>query len=110
MVTFTLVGLLENHAAGAFPLVESEQRGSGGGFEYVVYTLASQGGALEVFASTNRRPGLVAFLGRHELERLLAHFFDGQGIFAKIFLESDQDDWDTGASLVRFFDPLPKCQ
>jgi len=104
------IGSLENHAAGAFPLVEGEQRGSGGGLEYVVDTFACQGGALEVFTSPDLRPGLIAFFGRYELQRLLTHFFDGQGIFAEIFLEPDQDDWDAGASLIRFFDPLcPKC-
>lgn len=101
-----IFGSLENHAAGGFPLVEGEECGSGGGLKYVVDTFTCQGGALEVFASTNLCPSLVAFFGRNELQRLLTHFFDGQGIFTEIFLKPDEDDWDAGASLVRFFDPL----
>lgn len=34
---------LENHAAGGFPLVEGQQRRSGGGLEDIVHALARQG-------------------------------------------------------------------
>lgn len=101
-----IVKSLENHAAGAFPLVKSQQRRSGGGLEDVVDTFTRQRRAFEVFAGSNLCSGLVAFFGCHESERLLAHFLDSQGIFAEVFLQTDEDDRHTWASFLCFFDPL----
>lgn len=97
---------LENHAARFLPLVKGQQRRAGGRFEDVVDTLARQRRALEVFAGSNLCCRVVAFFGRHELERLLAHLLDSQWIFAKIFLQPDQDDRHAWASFLCFADPL----
>ncbi|KAK4922814.1 hypothetical protein LTR66_016571, partial [Elasticomyces elasticus] len=77
-------GSLEKHTAGAFP--RNQQRGSGGGLKHVVDTFACQRRALKVFSSAKLQSCLVAFFGRHEVERFLTHSFHGQGIFAKILL------------------------
>lgn len=77
---------LKNHAAGALPLIEGQQRSAGSGLEDVVDTLASKRRALEIFTGSHLGTGLVAFFSGDEFQGLFAHFFDCEGVLAKIFL------------------------
>lgn len=45
-------------------------------------------------------------MGGDEAEGLFAHLLDGDGVFAEVLFQADEDDGDVGAETARFFYPL----
>lgn len=79
-------------------MVATQQTLPGGGFEDVVYAFACERRAFKVLLRANALANILAFFGREEFFRALAHFFLRHRVVAKIFLQADQDDGDSGAA------------
>ena len=99
--------MLEDHAATrALAFLESQQRSSRCGFEDIVNPFAGQRRAFEVFSCANGLSNVARVFGRDEALGAFAHFFDGDWVFSKIFLQPDEDDGDTWTAFLCFFHPL----
>lgn len=76
----------------AFPLVDSEQGSSRGGFEHIVDAITSQAAALEVFPRANLLFHVLACFPRDEFLAAFSHLLLCDGVVTQIFLQADQDD------------------
>jgi hypothetical protein len=98
--------LQHDTAAAALTLFEGQQSSTSSRFENIVDTLAAQAGAFQISLCANFSRDRLSIVFRDESHRLLAHFLNRNGVFSKILLQPNEDDRNTSAQSLSFFNPL----